>query len=199
MPFTIRNYKAFDQFVLLNTNAGYAIFWGNHPVHGTQFISADEDIDYKSLIPEELLSLDEASLDKKLLKLGISFVTDDPIRYIKLSLSRISDYFRFWPSERSGLLSNISRVLSFGIFFPFMLYGLFLSLRTDLNEGIKEFLSSPQLLLYLFMLVYTGIHLVTWAMIRYRLPVDAVLILFASLAFVDIFNRFSRLLEKTSP
>ncbi len=40
-----------------------------------------------------------------------------------------------------------------------------------------------------FAIVYTGIHLLTWALIRYRLPVDMVLIPFAGVAFVDIRER----------
>ena len=39
VPFTIYNYARFERFVLLNTNAGYAFFWGNHPIYGTQFES----------------------------------------------------------------------------------------------------------------------------------------------------------------
>ncbi|MCJ7569986.1 MAG: glycosyltransferase family 39 protein, partial [Anaerolineales bacterium] len=31
LPFSLYNYDRFDQFVLLNTNAGFAFFWANHP------------------------------------------------------------------------------------------------------------------------------------------------------------------------
>jgi hypothetical protein len=33
---------------------------------------------------------------------------------------------------------------------------------------------------------YTLIHLLSWAQIRYRLPVDAVLLLFAAIAMADL-------------
>ena len=181
IPFTIRNFFAFDQFVLLNTNAGYAFFWANHPIHGSNFLAVDEVGDYRALIPEELRSLDEASLDKALLHLGIQFVMDDPLRYIKLSFSRIPGYFWFWPSTRSGLLSNISRVGSFGIFLPFMIYGLYISIRQDLQQPIKKAFTSPSFLLYLFLLIYTIIHILTWTMVRYRLPVDTVQVIFAAI------------------
>ena len=46
--------------------------------------------------------------------------------------------------------------------------------------------SSEFLILYLFILIYTVIHLLSWALIRYRLPVDAVLIIFASATLVEI-------------
>ena len=72
------------------------------------------------LIPQELRQLDEAALDQALLKLGLQFVIDEPIRYLQLSLSRIPFYFMFWPSNDSGMLSNISRMASFGLMWPFM-------------------------------------------------------------------------------
>src|SRR5690606_32595509 len=37
LPFTFYNYSRFDRFVLLNTNAGFAFFWANHPIYGAQF------------------------------------------------------------------------------------------------------------------------------------------------------------------
>ena len=44
-------------------------------------------------------------------------------------------------------------------------------------------------LLYGFMVFYTALHLMTWSMIRYRLPVDAVLLIFAALALAKIAAR----------
>ena len=48
------------------------------------------------------------------------------------------------------------------------------------------------ILLYSFIVVYSGIHLLSWASVRYRLPVDAVLVIFAALGLCDLWRRFSR-------
>jgi hypothetical protein len=40
--------------------------------------------------------------------------------------------------------------------------------------------------------IYTAIPLLTWALIRYRLPVDAVLIPFAAFLLSDLFHRMTR-------
>ena len=190
LPITLYNYSRFDRFVLLNTNAGFAFFWGNHPIYGTHFVSIlpPEMGTYFSLIPKELLSLDEASLDQELLRRGLGFIKDDPVRYILLSISRIPAYFMFWPSSESGMVSNLSRVGSFGWLWPFMLYGFVLSL-VKRPWSLIRMMSSPVFLLQMFVLIYTGIHLLTWALIRYRLPVDAVLLVFAALAFSDLYAR----------
>ncbi|MCP4211604.1 MAG: hypothetical protein GY764_08995 [Halieaceae bacterium] len=37
LPFTIRNYVVYGDFLLLNSNAGYAMYSAQHPLHGTGF------------------------------------------------------------------------------------------------------------------------------------------------------------------
>lgn len=181
LPFTIRNYRAFGTFVLLNTNAGFAFYWGNHPIHGTRFIPVlpVDGPTYLDIIPAHMLSLNEGLLDKALLQEGIKFVLHDPARYLALSASRLEEYIKFWPSRDSGLLSNLSRVGSFGLLLPFMLYGVFLSI-TNLRQPSYPGQNADLLLIYLFIIVYASVHLLTWTLIRYRLPIDAFLILFAA-------------------
>ncbi|MFQ5614637.1 MAG: ArnT family glycosyltransferase, partial [Anaerolineae bacterium] len=185
-PWTARNYRVFGRFVLLNTNAGFAFFWANHPIHGYNFtpILPAGGPSYQDLIPPELLPLDEAALDQALLQRGLEFIRQDPGRYLMLSLSRAKDYFKFWPSPESSLVSNVARVFSFGLLWPLMAYGFIASLR--------RLYSSGAFILHLFVLVYTAIHLLSWALIRYRLPVDAVLIVFASAALVDLWAGLAR-------
>jgi len=189
LPITFYNYQRFHRFVLVNTNSGYAFFWGNNPIYGTKFIPILSTPEYQAMIPEEVRHLDEAALDSELLGRGIQFVAQDPKRYVLLSLSRIPVYFMFWSSPESSTLSNISRIGSFGIFLPFMLYGLFLGIKR--TSSFWNLVTSPQGLLILFALVYSGAHILTWTLVRYRLPVDAVLIPFAGLALFDVFQRLS--------
>lgn len=193
LPITFYNYARFNRFVLLNTNAGYAFYLANHPAYGTDFIPARDMEDYQALIPKELKSLDEAALDSALLKLGLQFVVDDPGRYILLSLDRIPEYFKFWPSADSGLVSNLSRVSSFGLTLPWMIAGIilwFLEIRKQ-KTSLAKILEAPGTLLLGFFLVYTGIHVVSWALVRYRLPVDAVLIVFAGLAVEKLWQWYT--------
>ena len=193
LPWTIRNYRAFDYFVLLNTNSGFAFYWGNHPIYGTKFIPILPTETYYELLPQELLHLSEAELDSALMDIAIQNVFADPWRYIQLSLSRIPFYFQFWPSADSGLISNVSRIASFGLFLPFMLFGLWQTTKVRF-PSFFDFLASPFTLLLLFGLFYTGVHVLIWTLVRYRLPVDALLIIFAGVAMVQVWeygrNRF---------
>jgi 4-amino-4-deoxy-L-arabinose transferase-like glycosyltransferase len=190
LPFTIFNYTRFNRFVLLNTNAGFAFFWGNHPIYGNHFepILPDNMGSYQDLIPENIRDLDEAALDQELLIRGVQFVLDDPIRYLRLSVSRIPPYFKFWPSSESSLVSNIVRVGSFGILLPFILYGLVLSFIRRKKPLSKQ----PLSLLYLYMAVYSAMHVLSWTLIRYRLPVDAILVIFAGFGIIDLVSRIPK-------
>lgn len=200
LPFTAFNYMRFNRFVLLNTNAGFAFFWGNHPIYGTQFVPilTEEMGTYQELIPPDLLILDEAALDQALLKKGLEFIAADPVRYIFLSISRIPAYFMFWPSANSMPISNLSRLTSFGIMWPFMLLGLIMVIRNWKGDGLRE-VHKDLILMLGFMLIYAGIHILTWTLIRYRLPVDAVALIFAGLAVEKILVRFGVLNKYTRP
>jgi hypothetical protein len=185
-PATIYNYGRFGRFVLLNSNAGFAFFWANHPIYGDHFVPllTSDMPSYDQLVPAELRNLGEAALDSALLKRGLQFVLDDPGRYVRLSISRLPVYFMFWPSSESGLLSNLVRVASFGVALPLMLVGLVLWLSRP-GRG-----RSLALLLALFALTYSAAHLLSWSLIRYRLPVDAVMLIFAGYGLFSFWVRF---------
>jgi hypothetical protein len=50
-------------------------------------------------------------------------------------------------------------------------------------------LAEPGGLLLLFFLVYVGVHLLSWAGIRYRLPADGVMLVFAAYALGWIYYK----------
>ncbi len=186
VPFTIRNYVVYGQFLLLNSNAGYAMYSAQHPMHGTDFQEFAA-----APVPQEVLGHSEPQMDRELMRRGIGFVLAEPGRYLLLSLSRAKAYFEFWPSPDTTLLNNLGRVGSFGLFLPFMLYGLFVAIRRKATiwESHIPWVRTPLALILLFAVFYSLMHIFTWAMPRYRLPVDAVMLLFAALAAIDLVER----------
>jgi hypothetical protein len=193
-PATVFNYHQFNRFVLLNTNAGYAFFWANHPIYGDKFVAIlPGNSTYTDLIPPDLRSLNtnEAALESALMQRGLGFVLADPARYVRLSLSRLPVYFLFWPTADSGPLSNLVRVGSFGLALPFMLLGLAFWLA-DWFSPAQRASAWRASLLVVFMLAFSLIHLLSWALNRYRLPVDAVGLLFAGRALVELGTRVTR-------
>jgi 4-amino-4-deoxy-L-arabinose transferase-like glycosyltransferase len=184
-PWTLRNYRVYDQFLLLNSNAGYALYASNNPN-----LESDWRNDLVVVpVPDELAGQNEAQLDRALTRKGLEFISSDLVRYLRLSLDKSLEYFRFWPTEESSQISNLNRVLSFGLAMPFMVAGLFLSISRWRNFSV----------LYLFMFIHTGIHLLSWPAPRYRLPVDAVLMVFASMAVLELMRQFTAWRRGVSP
>ena len=184
-PWTIRNYVVYHRFLPLNSNAGYAFYASNHPHLGTRW-SNDHIV---VPVPEELAGQNEAELNKALTRKGMEFILADPGRYLRLTLNKTLEYFKFWPSSDSSQISNLNRVLSFGLYLPFMLLGLYLSF-----SRWRNFVP-----LYLFMVIHTGIHLLSWPSLRYRLPVDAVLMVFAGLTIVELAKQLKTWRRGLSP
>ena len=200
VPFTARNVRAYGQFLLLNSNAGYAMYSAQHPMHGTSFQEFAA-----APLPADLVSrgLNEAQWDRELMRRGIGFVLADPGRYLLLSLSRAGDYFDFLPNPDTSLLHNLGRLGSFGLFLPFMLYGIFLEVKGKAkgedrakDEARGPFLTSALALTLAFVIFYSLLHIFTWAMPRYRLPVDAVLLIFAAQGLVDLACRVPQVLRR---
>lgn len=187
-PFTLRNYRVYGEFLLLNSNAGYAMYSAQHPMHGTnfqEFVGAP--------MPDDVSGMNEAQMDRELMRRGIGFVLADPGRYVQLSLSRVPDFFEFWPTPDTTLINNVGRVGSFGLMLPFMIFGLVLAVIWGgpmASGGWLAFTTTPLALMLLFIVLYTMQHVLTWAMPRYRLPADAVALSFAALGISHLVHWF---------
>jgi 4-amino-4-deoxy-L-arabinose transferase-like glycosyltransferase len=184
-PWTLRNYLVYREFLLLNSNAGYALYASNNPSLGTDWRNELVVVP----VPEELRGQNEAQMDRALTQKGLEFILADPKRYLLLTLNKSLEYVRFWPSSDSSRISNLNRVLSFGLYLPFMVIGLGLSI-----SRWRNFVP-----LYLFMIIHTGIHLLSWPSPRYRLPVDALLMVFAGLTLIELAKQLKARRRRLSP
>jgi hypothetical protein len=181
LPITVRNALVYRAFLPLNSNAGFAIYSANHPNQGVHF-----DQDYVAPLPNldpsewNYTWPNEAQWNSILIKETVRFVVEDPQRYLLLTLSRVPVFFNFWFSAESNLTGDLMRVLCFGLYLPFFIYGLLAS-RSIWKQAS---------LIYLFALLYSAIHILTWASVRYRLPVDAALMPFAAYGILNLAGRF---------
>ena len=164
--------------MLLNANAGYAFYSSNNPALGARW-SAETAV---APVPDDLLGLTEAEMDRALMRRGLGFVLADPGRYILLTLNRLGEYFKFWPSADSSLISNLQRPLSFGLLLPLTLYGLYLG-RQRLRAWALPLL---------FFAVTAATYLLSWPTARYRVPTDACLMPLAALTLIELYSRFAR-------
>jgi 4-amino-4-deoxy-L-arabinose transferase-like glycosyltransferase len=174
LPWTARNYAVFHDFLLLNANGGYFLYASNHPDQGTHF-----DPNFTAPIPADLAGTGEPAIDRALTRAALGFIAAEPARFLRLAWSRAGSYFWMTPSTESSPISNLARLCSFTLAAPLMLYGLACSRR-------RWQACVP---LYLYLLVDAALHLASWSAPRYRLPSDALLMVFAGLAAVDLARR----------
>ena len=184
-PWTLRNYLVYQEFLLLNSNAGYAFYASNNPNLGTDWRNEVVVVP----VPDELAGKNEAELDRALTQKGLEFILADPQRYFWLTLNKTLEYVRFWPSSDSSPISNLNRVLSFGLYLPFMILGLGFS-----TTRWRSFMP-----LYLFIAIHSGIHLLSWPSPRYRLPVDAILMVFAGLTIIELAKQLKAWHRRLAP
>jgi hypothetical protein len=72
-----------------------------------------------------------------------------------------------------------------------MLLGIVFWIRDRRKNGFAVVLNSSGMLLLIFAVIYSAIHMLSWALVRYRLPVDAVLVTFAGCGVVEVIRYFT--------
>lgn len=174
-PFTLRNYQIWGRFLLLEAQFGHVFWNGNHP---------DSEGDFHPYrvftIPDEVLvSNNDAIITNQLLRMGLENIFEDPGLFVSLTITRLREFFKFWPTSESDSLANIMRVLSFGLLLPLSLIGLWFAKKE----------SEKLLPIWIFMVIHTAVYAVSWTMIRYRIPLDAFLAIFAGLAIAECYYR----------
>ncbi|MCB0111380.1 MAG: glycosyltransferase family 39 protein, partial [Caldilineaceae bacterium] len=164
LPLTIRNYQLWGEFALSEAQFGHVFWNGNHPGHMGNFHP------FKVFpIPEDVLTLNnDVLITNSLLRMAVANILADPWNFVMLTITRLRELFIFWPTSASTLQANLLRVLSFGLIVPFALYGIAANLRR-----FGEL--AP---IYLFFIIHVGVYVVTWTMVRYRVPLDPFFILF---------------------
>lgn len=180
-PWTWRNYRVYNRFLLLNSNAGYAFYSSNHSTLGVKWTPENS----VASVPPDLQGLNEAQMDSILMRRSIDAVIDNPERYVLLTFSKFAEYFKFWPSNSSGTTSNLQRLFSFAWLLPLSLYGFYLA-RARLRDWALP-------LLYVFTTAAT--YLLSWPTARYRVPTDACLIPLAAFAVYTLYTNIFKNLK----
>jgi len=147
---------------------------GNNP-----FLDSLGNDAYKSKIDIEL------EMDEYYTKKTINLIFKDPFGYSKIIFRNFYMFWAIFPTQYAdhiNLQYFIVGMLSFGIFFPFFFLGV-----------IKSTFDRNILAIFVFLIVcyFTMIHSLVLGMIRYRIPVDFFIILFAAYGISIIYNKYN--------
>jgi hypothetical protein len=169
-PWWLHNYESYGRFTRLTPNFGYQLYAGNNPLNTSG--GANPGIDY---------SLDQFAgitnmldRDDAMRKVAIAYIEAHPKKFIEMAGVKFLRMWRIWPINKA--YENLRNIVITAVTdIPILLLSalaLFFARR-------KLRRLSPILL---FGMAYTAINMVLAATLRYRIPLEPFLLIFASSA-----------------
>jgi 4-amino-4-deoxy-L-arabinose transferase-like glycosyltransferase len=168
-PWCIRNALVFGAFVPLTTSSGSNLYLGNNAANVNFGIDWTTDVDKNTVA--RINALPELERQKAYRDAAVDWILSNPSDFAR---GAVKKFFRYWnvvpnATEFRGGLFPIISLLSFG---PILLLAigciLFLRRHVDLVP------------LYALIAIFTALHCVVIASLRYRLPIEPFLIVMAS-------------------
>ncbi|UCF77950.1 MAG: glycosyltransferase family 39 protein [Candidatus Eiseniibacteriota bacterium] len=172
-PWTVRNYVATGNFVLIATGGGRQFWYGN-----SYFAtgSTTENPEYPQELKQRLAALpDEPSREKLLYREGFKFIGENPGSALKLYVRKLANLFQLYPSvHTSNILprSGLARILGSAA-------SLLLFVLASVGAVLVFVKRNPGTLLPCVVVSYCLVSAVFLTVMRYRLPVDPYVILLA--------------------
>lgn len=183
-PWWFHQVNKYHQFVRLNLGDGIVWFSGNNPDNqsGGGVIGSVKGDDMNISLFSSIT--DPIEKNNAMKKAAFEFIEENPQRFIKLAEIKFIRFWRLWPyaPEYENPLYILISLASYGVI-------LILSIVFLIQYKKVNFRAiSPILLLILY---FTAVHIVLIASIRYRLPLEPFLIIFASIVLVNTINKIT--------
>lgn len=178
LPWTVRNYIAFNRFLLVNTSAGELFWagtylpWDGYPKHGR-----DEHFFKKFQYIKNPVDRERAMFID-----GIKNIVSNPTGFLKLTIKK---FIRFWfqpvgqvlISEKSKLLGRMLCLAHFSLIVV-AIYGFI--------QTKNKILLLPITVLFIY---YTIMHNIIAPIARYRLPIEPYILIFFGYGLCRFFKR----------
>jgi hypothetical protein len=168
LPWVVRNHIVFGEYVIGTIGSGHVLLEGNNPYNETGGIGGD-DLRYLEGLPPGIseLEADRWQRDK-----AIENIMNDPGRFLRIAVKKFFRFWYLWPNapEYDRPIFRWASLLSFG---PVLLFSL-------LSIPIFRKDRGRLILVWLFVCYYTILHMITIGSLRYRLPLEPLLLALAS-------------------
>jgi 4-amino-4-deoxy-L-arabinose transferase-like glycosyltransferase len=168
-PWFFRNGQVQGRLILTSTQAGVELFKANNP-EATGILAIDHDWFDKTLTrryPEERYP-NEAVRSEMFRADAVKFILNNPSRFAELGTIRFGQLWKVY-SPRVSFTYSLALIATFGVALPFFLIQV-------IRRGWKR---GPEMLFLLIILCHTAAHIVFTANIRYRIPVEPLVIVLA--------------------
>ncbi len=178
-----RNSRDFGRPVAISANGGFNFWLGNHPD-----VTATTGNRMTPNMREELGAVyaeyrNPAVRDSVLFQMGLRYASSDPGRFVRLSAAKALNFWRLYPQPMTEVQTAEGKekwlsLLSYGLLLPFGAVWLARSLGR--SGGAR--------LILLVLISYTLVHAAFISKVRFRVPVDPYILVYAAgaiLAIVD--------------
>jgi hypothetical protein len=170
-PWWMRNAALFHAFVPFATNGAQNLYLGNNPYNRDAGIDWKSDVD--SAVAAKILAIpDELQRQHAFAATALNYIMQNPAAFLRTAGKKFVRFWNIVPNAaefRTGLYSIISAA-SFG---PILVLALIGAVR----QWRQWRLLAP---LYLIIGYFSLVYMVTIASIRYRLPLEPLLIILAA-------------------
>ena len=189
-PWWIHNWNKYNKFVRTDLAYGYHMYAGNNFMNKSGGGVGGIDVDHSQILGYEISQRSDPSdyirSDKIFKQETYNYILEDPNRFLK---QYIKKFYRFWSfvphaKEYKNLTYSITSFLSFGFIF-------FLSIIFLLQNFKSYFYKISPLLIFIGLI--TAIYTLTIVSLRYRYPIEPIMIIFASFSLKRIL-KFYKLL-----
>jgi hypothetical protein len=184
-PWTLRNYRLYDDLVLVSTNGGATLWMGNAP--GTDGAYIDP--------PTELQTIPDNKMNRILGERARAFIREDPLAFVWRSIRKLG---KIYSNESIGVMWNsrgIAAVMGESAATPLKRFTqatwasiallVLVGILHRLYSGGRRLLACPA---FITIVYFSVVHSVTVAQDRYHLSFATFLAMYAALGFALILN-----------
>jgi hypothetical protein len=180
-PWTARNYIVTGEFIPVSVGGGREFLLGVSP-------GATGSSQSRTPLPEEVDELRpgmrEMEWDRYCFRTGLEYVKAEPSRFLRLYGAKFLNLYRFYPmtmtsNKFTGSSATWISMLTYGPVLLLAVAGVWI------ERGRWKDYAPPLAVIATFSLVYPAFT----TCVRYRLPIDAYLILFAAVAIAALAPR----------
>ena len=169
LPWTWRNYRQFDAFIMVSANSGLNLFLGNSPNAGPNTGVNVERSDVLKVVE----GMNEIDTDHYYRDQALDWIRTHPADAAKLYAAKAVNYFNFRnelkTTSQSSSLKNLVMFLSWYPLLGLFVIRLFFQKKYPLSELEKA--------IYLLVISNVFLSAIFFTRIRFRLPFDMLMIL----------------------
>lgn len=183
IPWWSYNFEKHGEFIRLNLGFSTVLYAGNNPMNKSGGGNIYEDYNLDILKDEKNSILNAKTLQKS----AIEYIVNNPIVFIKNGFKKIFRLFNIFPNYKKTDLALSKKMISF-------VSGTTISILYILSIASFFLITKKQAVklvpLFLYFLIIVGVHAITIASIRYRFPLEFILLILASFSANKILNKY---------